>query len=56
MIISYEIYETRQRVVSLISYEMTICVRSSIYEQVDFKLPSNDGKDFVIGMVNSADA
>ena len=30
--ISYEIYETRRMLVSLISYEMTTRVRSSIYD------------------------
>ena len=30
VVISYEIYEIRQRLVSLISYEMTTSVRSSI--------------------------
>ena len=30
VVISYEIYETRRRLVSLISYEMTTRVRSSI--------------------------
>ena len=31
MAISYEIYETRRRLVSYISYEMTTRVRSSLY-------------------------
>ena len=31
VVITYEIYETRQRRVSLLSYEMTTSVRSSIY-------------------------
>ena len=31
VVISYKICETRQRFISLISYEMTTCVRSSIY-------------------------
>ena len=30
MVISYEIYETHQRLISLISYKMTTHVRSSI--------------------------
>ena len=32
MVISYEIYETHQRLVSQITYEMTTHVRSSIYQ------------------------
>ena len=37
MVISYEIYETRCRLVSLISYKMTNRVRSSIYFMLDFR-------------------
>ena len=33
VVISYEIYETRRRLVSYISYKMTTCVRSSISAQ-----------------------
>ena len=31
VVISYAIYETRQRLVPYISYEMTTCVRAPIY-------------------------
>ena len=34
-VISYEIYETHQRLVSYISYEMITHVRSSMYRKVD---------------------
>ena len=34
VVISYDIYETRQRLVSYISFEMTTRVRSSIYIKI----------------------
>ena len=39
VVVSYEIYETCQRLVSLISYEMATCVRSSIYDHKTNSLP-----------------
>ena len=35
VVMSYEIYETRLRLVSYISYEMTTSVRSSIFKPTD---------------------